>query len=45
MLLVSAKADTLEEAYRLAYQDVANIQCDALFYRHDIGKKDMQEDK
>lgn len=45
VLLVSAKAKTLEEAYELAYRDVANIQCDALFYRSDIGKKDMQEDK
>ncbi len=41
VLLVSAKAKTLEEAYEKAYQDVAKIQCDALFYRHDIGKKDM----
>ena len=41
VLLISAKAKTLEEAYEKAYQDVAKIQCDALFYRHDIGKKDM----
>lgn len=41
VLLVSAKAKTLEEAYERAYQDVAKIQCDALFYRKDIGKKDM----
>lgn len=41
VLLVSAKAETLEKAYEKAYQDVAKITCDALFYRHDIGKKDM----
>lgn len=41
VLLVTAKAKTLEEAYEKAYQDVAKIKCDALFYRHDIGKKDM----
>lgn len=42
VLLVMAKADTLEEAYEQAYRDVAKIQCDKLFYRNDIGKKDMQ---
>lgn len=41
VLLVSAKGDTLMEAYDQAYADVAKIQCDKLFYRHDIGKKDM----
>lgn len=41
VLLVTAKAPTLEEAYRKAYADVARIRCDALFYRSDIGKKDM----
>lgn len=41
VLLVVAKADTLEEAYDKAYEDVHNIQCDKLFYRNDIGKKDM----
>ncbi len=41
VLLVSAKAPTLQAAYENAYADVARIQCDALFYRHDIGKKDM----
>lgn len=42
VLLVMAKADTLEEAYEQAYRDVAKIQCDTLFYRNDIGKKDMK---
>jgi len=41
VLLVMAKAPTLQEAYEKAYADVAKISCDALFYRHDIGKKDM----
>lgn len=41
VLLVMAKADTLEEAYEKAYADVKKIRCDKLFYRNDIGKKDM----
>lgn len=41
VLLVSAKASTLEEAYDKAYADVEKIKCKELFYRHDIGKKDM----
>lgn len=41
VLLVMAKAPTLEKAYELAYVDVQKIKCDALFYRKDIGKKDM----
>lgn len=41
VLLVMAKADTLEEAYEKAYADVRKIRCDKLFYRNDIGKKDM----
>lgn len=41
VLLVLAKAKTLEEAYEKAYADVHKIACNALFYRNDIGKKDM----
>lgn len=41
VLLVMAKAPTLEEAYEKAYRDVAKIKCDSMFYRTDIGKKDM----
>lgn len=41
VLLVMAKAETLEKAYQQAYADVDKIKCDALFYRTDIGKKDM----
>lgn len=42
LLVVSSKA-TLQEAYDAAYADVKKITCDKLFYRHDIGKKDMVE--
>ena len=41
VLFVCAAADTLEEAYEKAYADVHRIHCDKLFYRNDIGKKDM----
>lgn len=41
VLTVMAKAPTLQEAYEKAYADVRKIQCDKLFYRNDIGKKDM----
>ncbi|MEG1475130.1 MAG: phosphoribosylamine--glycine ligase [Longicatena sp.] len=41
VLIVVASGDTLEEAYDKAYADVRKIKCDKLFYRHDIGKKDM----
>ena len=41
VLCVCAAADTLEEAYEKAYADVHRIHCDKLFYRNDIGKKDM----
>lgn len=41
-LLVMAKKPTLQEAYEAAYASVKKIQCDKLFYRNDIGKKDME---
>lgn len=41
VLIVVASADTIEEAYEKAYADVKKIKCDKLFYRNDIGKKDM----
>lgn len=41
VLIVVAKASTIEEAYEKAYADVHKIKCDKLFYRNDIGKKDM----
>lgn len=42
VLIVVSKEKTLEEAYKKAYEDVEKIHCDKLFYRKDIGKKDMQ---
>lgn len=41
VLIVVNKGDTLQEAFDRAYADVEKIDCDKLFYRHDIGKKDM----
>lgn len=41
VLIVVASANTIEEAYEKAYADVHKIKCDKLFYRNDIGKKDM----
>ncbi|MDF9825307.1 phosphoribosylamine--glycine ligase [Breznakia sp. PF5-3] len=43
VLCVVSSADTIEEAYEKAYADVHKITCDKLFYRNDIGKKDMGE--
>lgn len=42
VLMVTNMADTLEEAFAKTYEDVGKIQCSELFYRHDIGKKDME---
>ena len=41
VLMVTNMADSLEEAFDLTYEDVKHITCDELFYRHDIGRKDM----
>ena len=41
VLTVVASGDTLSEAYDKAYDDIHKIVCDKLFYRNDIGKKDM----
>ncbi len=41
VLIVVASGNTVEEAYVKAYKDVHKIECDKLFYRKDIGKKDM----
>ncbi len=41
VLIVVSSGDSIEEAYEKAYADVKKIQCDKLFYRNDIGKKDM----
>lgn len=42
VLIVVAKADTLEAAFESAYQDVHKIHSEHLFYRNDIGMKDME---
>ena len=42
VLCITAAADTLEEAYAKAYADVHTTQRNKLFYRNDIGKKDME---
>lgn len=39
VLGVTAKAGTLEEALGRAYEGIAKIRFDGMFYRHDIGKK------
>ncbi|MBM7692686.1 phosphoribosylamine--glycine ligase [Peribacillus deserti] len=39
VLLVSAKASTLETAQEKAYEEVRKIKCDGLYYRRDIGNK------
>ncbi len=41
VLIVVSEADTIEEAFDKAYSDVKKIECEHLFYRNDIGKKDM----
>lgn len=41
VLTISASGKTLQEAYDNAYKDVRKVKCDKLFYRNDIGKKDM----
>ena len=41
VLMVVTMEDTLEEAFKHTYEEVNKIHCKDLFYRHDIGKKDM----
>lgn len=41
VLMVVTMEDTLEQAFAHTYKEVNKIQCKDLFYRHDIGKKDM----
>ena len=41
VLMVVTLEDTLEEAFAHTYREVKKIHCKDLFYRHDIGKKDM----
>ena len=41
VLMIVSKANTIEEAFDKAYTEVKKVKCDKLFYRNDIGKKDM----
>ena len=41
VLMVVTMEDTLEEAFKHTYEEVNKIHCKDLFYRHDIGMKDM----
>jgi phosphoribosylamine--glycine ligase len=42
VLLVVAKGKTLIEAQAIAYEQIARIECSALFYRKDIGYKAIE---
>ena len=42
VLMVVTLADTLEEAFENTYKEVKQIECKDLFYRSDIGRKDME---
>ena len=42
VLIVVQLADTLEEAFEKTYNEVQKIKCTDLFYRTDIGRKDME---
>ena len=44
VLMITTLEDTLEKAYEHTYKEVEKIQCSDLFYRHDIGKKDMEHE-
>jgi len=39
VMIVVASAPSLEEALTKARQEIANIECDNLFHRTDIGAK------
>lgn len=41
VLIVVAEGDTLAEAKEKAYNDIEKIKCEKLFFRHDIGAKDV----
>lgn len=41
VLIVVAEGDTLAEAKEKAYSDIEKIKCEKLFFRHDIGAKDV----
>jgi phosphoribosylamine---glycine ligase len=39
VLLIGALGNSLEQAKAKAYEEIANIRCDSLFYRNDIAQK------
>lgn len=41
VLMVVTLEDTLEDAFAHTYKEVEKVQCDKLFHRNDIGRKDM----
>ncbi len=41
VLMVVTLEDTLEQAFEHTYREAEKIGCDKLFYRTDIGRKDM----
>ncbi|MBP3853296.1 MAG: phosphoribosylamine--glycine ligase [Erysipelotrichaceae bacterium] len=43
VLMVVETADTLEQAYEKTYNEIKKIKSTDLFYRSDIGRKDMDE--
>ncbi len=45
VLMVVTMEDSLEEAMARTYAELDKIQCDKLFWRHDIGKKDLDDGK
>lgn len=42
VLMLVSLADTLEEAMASTYAQLPKIHCDKLFYRTDIGRKDLE---
>ncbi|MFZ7942626.1 phosphoribosylamine--glycine ligase [Neobacillus sp. 19] len=42
VLLVGAKAETLEDAQEKVYRELGKLNCDGVFYRKDIGAKAIQ---
>lgn len=43
VLMAVSMEDTLEDAMKKTYEEVKNIKCDALFFRRDIGRKDLED--
>ncbi|MEG0077568.1 phosphoribosylamine--glycine ligase [Anaerorhabdus sp.] len=42
VLFVVKNGQTLKEAQDAVYKEIVNIECDSLFYRHDIGSKGIK---